>query len=233
MNYVVNTIKEAKANKKNCIAIFLDVSKAFDEVDGQKLLDTLGKAGIPEDTRRWIFEYLKERKIAVTASESLVETIVNRGVPQGCPLSPLLFNLYTADLHQLAEDGVILTQYADDFAAIIVGEGFEVIGKANRFMEKLSTRMDDKGLRINPAKCAVINFSRLPDDRIAIRVKGQAIELQNTHKHLGYTIDRSLSHRKHIETMKTKAEKSTNLLKMLANKTSPSNPETLLRIGNA
>lgn len=233
VNYVVNTIKEAKTKKQHCIAIFLDISKAFDEVDGQKMLDILNEKGILEGINRWIFEYLKRRKIVITATETTVDRVINKGVPQGCPLSPLLFNLYTADLHQLQEEGIVLTQYADDFSILVLGEGYEIIGKANRFLAKLTRKMENLDLKINPAKCAAINFSKLPDERIKLQIKGENIELQNTYKHLGYTIDRSLTHRKHIETVKTKAEKSINMLKMISSKTSPSDPETLIRIGNA
>lgn len=233
VNYVVNSIKEAKKKKEKCVAIFLDISKAFDTVNCQTLLKILERKRIPTETTQWIYQYLKDRTVKITALEGDISANVNTGLPQGCPLSPILFNLYTADLHQLEEEDVILNQFADDFAVLVKGVGYEIIGKANRFLDKLFHALSELGLSVNPAKCVVVNFSKIPNEKINICLQGEKISVQNIHKYLGYTIDKMLTHRKHLEEISTKAAKNLNLLKMMAGRKSPASPETMLKIGNA
>ena len=83
-------------HNKNVYCCFIDYSKAFDCVDFELMWRTLLSFGIP----KYIVEYLKDLYQNQTAE---VETAVGRtgplsvqrGVSQGCPLSPMLFNLYS------------------------------------------------------------------------------------------------------------------------------------------
>ncbi|XP_058816174.1 uncharacterized protein LOC131679461 [Topomyia yanbarensis] len=190
--------------------------------------------GIPKDIIEWLFEYLRSRVIQLQTTESEILSVeANMGLPQGCPLSPLLFNLYTAGLHSCEETGEVLTQFADDFAVIVTADGTEVVDKANRYLEKFRQSLQEMNLSINPAKCVAINFSKIADTSIKLRLQNEDIQLQNTHKHLGFVVDRGMNYRKHIEDITNKSKSSLNLLKMISNRKSPANPETLLKIGNA
>lgn len=53
------------------------------------------------------------------------------------------------------------------------------------------------------------------------------------HKYLGYVLDKSLKHRKHIEYVKERAEKNLNIVKLISSRNSPANPETVIKIGDA
>ena len=84
-------------HNKNVYCCFIDDSKAFDCVDFDELMwRTLLSFGIP----KYLVECLKELYQNQTAE---VETAVGRTGPsqfkgsvhQGCPLSPMLFNLYS------------------------------------------------------------------------------------------------------------------------------------------
>mgnify|MGYP000079475738 CR=1 FL=1 len=43
-----------------------------------------------------------------------IHRITNLGLIQGSPLSPILYNIYTADITQIQEIDVKILQYADD-----------------------------------------------------------------------------------------------------------------------
>ena len=98
------------------VAIFLDLSKAFDTLNHKVLVDKLAYYGI-QDTS-WFTSYLSNR-VQFTVFENHIsdDPIINTGVPQGSVLGPLLFNIYTNDISNISNYFHII-QYADDTALI-------------------------------------------------------------------------------------------------------------------
>ncbi len=75
-----------------------------------------------------------------------------RGLPQGAPLSPLLANLYLHPLDRLlAAGGIAAVRYADDFMAFCRSRR-----EAERAGRIVAGTLADRGLRLNPAKTAVL-----------------------------------------------------------------------------
>ena len=76
-------------NKKTPLAIFIDLSKAFDTIDHAILLEKLKYYGIQGTALKWFTSYLSHRTQFVqykdqTSSKSEITT----GVPQGSILGP-------------------------------------------------------------------------------------------------------------------------------------------------
>ena len=103
-----------------CTAVvFLDLTKAFDNVDHESLLLLLQKCGIGGTVLSWIKNFLEDRRQRIVLPGAGVKSNwfrCNKGVPQGSVLGPLLFNVYVSDLEKLAKSGgASMPSFADDF----------------------------------------------------------------------------------------------------------------------
>ena len=113
-DYITKAIK----NKKVTIAVFMDLSKAFDTVDKTILNDKLHKLGLTELSRSLIESYMSDRKLCMTNDEDFYD--LKYGVPQGSILGPLLFIMYTFDMTKITEQNKVII-YADDTTVLVSG----------------------------------------------------------------------------------------------------------------
>jgi hypothetical protein len=84
-------MKLAKA-RTGLVAVQLDISKAFDTVPHQAIEDALTKKGIPKYIARLIRDSYNEIKTTISGGTTEVPMEIKRGVKQGDPLSPFIFN---------------------------------------------------------------------------------------------------------------------------------------------
>ncbi|KGO73013.1 reverse transcriptase [Penicillium italicum] len=101
----------------------LDVTGAFDHVAHERLAHCLRKRRIPEEMVRWILSFLRDRSTTLVLQEGSTGTHpVAIGIPQGSPLSPILYLFYNADLidelHAAAAGKALVTGYIDDICIL-------------------------------------------------------------------------------------------------------------------
>ena len=115
---LVDTIQQQLDLKLATVAVFLDMSKAFDTLDHEILMQKLSFYGVQNTSLNLFKSYLSERSqfVSIGGTSSPLRT-VNTGVPQGSILGPLLFIIYINDLH-MASDKFIYILYADDTTLI-------------------------------------------------------------------------------------------------------------------
>ena len=83
-----------KLQDKNLMIITIDAEKAFDKIQHPFMIKTLQKAGIEEIYLNIIKAmYDKPTANIILNGEKLKAFSLNSGTRQGCPLSPLLFNI--------------------------------------------------------------------------------------------------------------------------------------------
>ena len=94
--YIVKEIIEhARKSNKKYYVVFLDIEKAYDTVDRKVLWEIMRRIGIEKKIIR-IMESLYEntKDIFYIGDLNIEEVKSERGLRQGCTLSPLLFSIY-------------------------------------------------------------------------------------------------------------------------------------------
>jgi len=88
-------IKKAKEFQKNIYFCFIDYAKAFDYVGNNKLWKILKKMGIPDHLTCLLRNLYAGQEATVRTGHGTTDWFqIEKGVHQGCILSPCLFNLY-------------------------------------------------------------------------------------------------------------------------------------------
>ena len=181
---------------KKCytIALFLDLSKAFDTINRDLLVHKLSLYGFRGVTNSFLSSYLSDRKqyVNIGAHKSDVESI-NYGVPQGSVLGPLLFNVFINDIVMVGEARKIL--FADDAVFYVTEETLDLCAeKMKRLIEELSEWLINNKLvaNVNKTKLMLITprpYENLPD----IYFNGVKLDWVSQIKYLGIVIDNKLT----------------------------------------
>lgn len=228
--YLVNEVKKAKREGKVIAMVAIDLSNAFNTVNTDKLGEIMAELEIPNEIQFWIDSFLKNRKLQLAMRKETVERTVSNGLPQGDVLSPTLFNMYTLRLHNIAIDGVVLVQYADDFGVLVRGKNLEEVSrKAQQFLNRFQEEAEELNLKINPQKTKAILF-QANNKQLAVKINGHDVETVRYIKHLGINIDRTLTFGAHIKQLSEKLRDRQNMLRVLSGVKHGSHPQVMTRL---
>lgn len=177
-------------------ACFIDYNKAFDRVRHDLLVETLIKRRIDIRDIRIISNLYYGQKATIRIEDMTSEEVeIQRGVRQGCILSPILFNVYSEDIIKGALDsqdigikinGITINnlRYADD-TVILAGTHEELQTLINRMV----TRSEEYGLSLNISKTKYMLISKTTRNNRKIYVKNQPVETVREYQYLGTTIN--------------------------------------------
>ena len=131
---LVDKIVQATNNDEITAGLFLDLSKAFDTIRHDILLDKMAHYGIRGLALEWFKNYLTNRKQFVDYDGHASELkLITSGMPQGSILGPLGFILYVNDIpNSVPELSLIL--YADDTSAFTSNKDISLL---NNIMSNL------------------------------------------------------------------------------------------------
>jgi hypothetical protein len=101
------SVQESWSRGRVCGALCMDVEAAFPSVAKECLAKKMRAMRIDECLVRWMLDFMADRRVRmVVDGQEGDEMAVSTGLPQGSPVSPILFAIYMADIHQAVESRV-------------------------------------------------------------------------------------------------------------------------------
>lgn len=209
------------------VGIFCDLSRAFDCVQHDTLLERMYLCGIRGVVLEWFSSFLSNRtqfvqmdyrfqnKLLHTHSD-LCET--RMGVPQGSILGPVLFlifiNLLPIDLPQYN-----IKMYADDSSATVSGPSNDIVEyEVNQAVSSLDLWFRNSRLLLNLPKTHYVRFSTYQNQNnldIEVKFSNMTLTRRESIKFLGVELDKHLKWDHHCAGLASKLVKYCFLIRNL------------------
>ena len=142
----------------------LDIKGAFDTVNYTRLLDTLRSQGFPIWVVRWVHSFTSERQSRLMFNGRVSDPVALRaGVPQGSPLSPILFVLYITSLYQALQkdNSLAIIGFADDTNILTASRDPESnCRRLERAYLVCKQWARTRGMEFAPQKSELMHFTR-------------------------------------------------------------------------
>ena len=95
ISYIHWIIEKARNFQKNIYFCFIEYAKSFDYLGHSKLWKIMKEIGIPDQLTCLLRNLYAGQEATVRTGHGTIDWFqIGKGVPQGCILSPCLFNLY-------------------------------------------------------------------------------------------------------------------------------------------
>ncbi|CAJ2645491.1 unnamed protein product [Trifolium pratense] len=157
---LTNEVETNRQIRRVTSTLFLDVKGAFDHVSRNQLLEQMKKIRLPTSLISWVASFLDQRVLQLsfngeTESFKSVET----GIPQGSPISPILFLIYIRD--QFITQDVRCKSYMGDIA---ISTKSTSLRKNTKSLEWEAAKIYAKGsqnaIQFDLSKTELMHFTR-------------------------------------------------------------------------
>lgn len=215
INYLINDWKKSMENGEKVVVLSLDLKRAFETIDRNRMLLKLQSIGVTDKELKWFTNYLKARRQQTKYKyEMSNECDVPIGLPQGTSLSVVLFIIYIDNITKLDLNGSVVL-FADDTMIIVKDKDVNnAIVKLNQDLVKVENWLNENLLSLNKKKTNMMILSRtsIETDIIECKMGNDVIERVNQIKYLGILIDDKLCFDKQINECIKKVASKTNVL---------------------
>jgi ribonuclease HI len=218
LHMITNEIRSALVVKEFCIVVYLDIEGAYDCVWHEGLVFKMKKIGFNDQILKWIRNYLCGRTMRVRIGNKLSREVqLDRGLPQGAAISPMLFNVMLHDLPETPGSVEVVT-YADDITITARGKSIqETKATLQQYINELGDWLNKWRFKLNATKCTFQVFSRRKiHNGINIKIDNRNISKVVNQKVLGIILDSpSLNFTEHIKYLRDEGNKRLNILRAI------------------
>ena len=159
-------IKNARVSKKTLHLTFFDLADAFGSVPHDLIIYTIKQHGLPANIESYMTKMLNNSSASVCTGSWVSDTFqFKRGVFQGDPLSPIIFNWVFNPIitsitsnprlgYTLGEHSVATLPFADDFTLLTKHKGTH-----QSQINTINSRIESLGMQLKPSKCRSFSIS--------------------------------------------------------------------------
>jgi len=204
---LLETVNDCFASRMYCVGDFIDLTKAFDCVPHNLLINKLRLYNFCPSALDLVNSYLTGRTQRVINKDIFSNKCdVLTGVPQGSILGPTLFLTFVNDLPGEFNDASSLCLYADDTTILVCGfNEYETVRRAEDVREGVFSWFCQNKLPVNKSKCQTMILSKRPT----------VTNTLPSVRFLGVELDVGLHFKAHCEMVAQKVSKSLYLLRRL------------------
>lgn len=195
----IELIVDGLDKRRTSTAVMCDLTKAFDCVSSEILIQKLEYYGIRAKELCLFKSYLTNRRQCVVCDDKDSSVLsVENGVPQGSVLGPILFLVYINDLPHAIVDRCLL--FADDTTILSTGDSLLVADNLSQAKDWFRANH----FKLNDAKTRKICFTadKWAPDSIPV-------------KFLGMTFDTHLNWKSHVDSLGLKISSQIFVLRQL------------------
>jgi hypothetical protein len=187
----------------------LDISKCFDTINHDILLQKLKVYGFDDDVVKWFKSYLAHRGHKTFCNNTYSNiNYVNIGVPQGSVLGPLLFLLFVNDINNYLGN-VTCNMYADDVILYCAAPTLqEVNNNLQNAINSINEWYTNNMLVVNASKSnAMIVTTRQRESHYVnkndfiVKLGDGTLQVVDCCRYLGVELDKNLCWQTHINEL--------------------------------
>ena len=200
-------VSEIIDNRGQVDSIYMDISKAFDQIDHFILLSKLKAYGFSDQLISFFREYLTKREQRVRYRNFYSSPIYpTSGVPQGSNLGPLLFLIFINDITVEVSCKALL--FADDLKLFLEIKSEEDCMTLQNNIKHIAEYCKKNCLTLNKDKCYIVTYTKRHEPiSFSYEVTGKSLVRKESIRDLGVIFDSRFMFVEHMYDIIAKAFK--------------------------
>lgn len=164
IHILAELLRHSKSCSKDLVVTILDISKAFDTIPHKAVGPSLQVKGLPHAAVRMVESSYENVYTKISSADDEINIKLQRGVKQGDPLSPFIFNAVIEPLlHKLeSQPGyrindtsqIACLAFADDIVLVS-----EAVQQAQDQLQNVEAYLKGLGMNLSASKCATFHIT--------------------------------------------------------------------------